>query len=194
MPFYQTRFSVSRPMNGGTATVGAGLHYGREILGATRNHLDSWAFALDFRVPIQTRLILRGEGYVGSNLIPFQGGIDQGVAAIPTNAPFTRFQKIGDGGGWAELTVRMTTDDKNHLYFGAGTDDPKDKNLLPGSAREKNTFYWASFLRKLTNELTVIAEWSNWQFHQTGFTGNVPGPKATYGRANVFNVSFGYSF
>jgi hypothetical protein len=194
MPFYQTRMSVSRPMNGGTATVGAGLHYGREILGVTQNHLDSWAFAFDFRVPVQTRLILRGEGYVGSNLIPFQGGIDQGVAAIPTNAPFTLFHKVGDGGGWAELTVRMTTDDKNHLYFGFGTDDPKDKNLLPGSTKEKNTFYWASYLRKLTSDLTVIAEWSNWQFQTTGFTGNVPGPKGAHGRANVFNVSFGYSF
>src|SRR5262249_42212603 len=157
--------------------IGAGVHYGREILGYTRNHLDSWLFAFDFRVPVQTRLILRGEGYVGSNLIPFGGGIDQGVAAIPAVAPFTRLQKIGDAGGWAELTIRATTDDKNHFYVGFGTDDPKDSNLLPGTTRAKNTFYWASYLRKLTNDLSVIAEWSNWQFLTTGFAGNVSGPK-----------------
>jgi hypothetical protein len=77
---------------------------------------------------------------------------------------------------------------------GFGTDDPKDRNLLLDSTRSKNTFYWASYLRKLTNDLTVMAEWSNWQFRTGGFTGNVPGPKGAYGRANVFNVSFGYSF
>jgi hypothetical protein len=197
MPFYQGRVAVSRPMNGGTATVGAGAHYGREVVSATLSPLDSWAFAFDFRVPVQTRLILRGEGYVGSNLIPFQGGIDQGVASVigtPPTTTNTFFHKIGDAGGWAELTVRMTTDDKNHFYVGFGTDDPKDANLLPGSTREKNTFYWASYLHKITDSLTVIGEWSNWQFRTTGFTGNVPAIKGNWGRANVFNVSFGYSF
>ena len=55
MPFYQARVAVSRPMNGSTATVGAGAHYGRERVGAKRS-IDSWVFALDFRVPLQTRL------------------------------------------------------------------------------------------------------------------------------------------
>jgi hypothetical protein len=190
----QARAAVSHPMNGSTATVGAGVHYGREILGATRNHLDSWAFAFDFRVPVQTRLILRGEGYLGSNLVPFQGGIVQGIAAIPTNQPFTLIHKIGDAGGWGELTVRVTTDDRNHFYVGAGTDDPKDANLLPGSTRSKNTFYWASYLHKLSNEFTIMGEWSNWQFRTRGFTGNVPGPQGAFGRANVFNLAFAYSF
>jgi hypothetical protein len=35
MPFYQARAAISHPLNGSTATVGAGGHYGREILGAT---------------------------------------------------------------------------------------------------------------------------------------------------------------
>jgi hypothetical protein len=145
---------------------------------------------------VQSRLILRGEGYLGSNLVPFQGGIVQGVAAIPNvtpAVPFTQINKIGDAGGWSELTVRMTSDDKNHFYVGFGTDDPRDRNLLPGSTRSKNTFYWASYLHKVTNELTVMAEWSNWQFRTRGFAGNIPST-VTQGRANVFNVSFGYSF
>ena len=196
MPFYQARAAISHAMNGSTATVGAGGHYGREILGATTNHIDTWAFAFDFRVPVQTRLILRGEGYVGSNLVPFQGGVVQGVAAIPNvtpAVPFTQINKISDAGGWSELTVRVTTDDKNHAYIGFGTDDPKDRNLLPGSTRSKNSFYWVSYLHKLTNELSVMAEWSNWQFRTRGFAGNIPST-VTQGRANVFNVSFGYTF
>src|SRR5262249_9149320 len=104
MPFYQARVAVSHPLNGSTATVGAGAHYGREVVGVD-HAMDSWAFALDFSVPLQTRLILRGESFLGSNLVPFGGGIAQGVSAIPATAPFTRIQKIGDGGGWGELTV-----------------------------------------------------------------------------------------
>ncbi len=191
MPFFQARAALSHPMNGSTATVGLGVHYGREVVGVTR-HPDSWVSALDFRIPVHSRLILRGEGYAGSNLLPFQGGIDQGVAVV-TGPPFV-INKVGDAGGWGELTIRVTTDDKNHLYFGAGTDDPVYHTLLPGSGRSRNSFYWASYFHKLTNDVTVALEWSNWQFRTTGFTGNAPGPRGAYGRANVFNLAFAYTF
>ncbi len=193
MPFYQARLALSHPLAGSTATIGAGAHYGREVVGV--NHgLDSWAFALDFRIPFHPRVILRGESYVGSNLIPFQGGIDQGVAAIPAAAPFRQINKIGDAGGWGELTFRVTTDDKNHAYIGWGTDNPVAHTLLPGSGLSKNSFYWASYFRKLTRDTTVALEWSNWQFRTKGFIGNTPGPRGPFGRANVFNVSFAYRF
>jgi hypothetical protein len=193
MPFFQARAALSHPMNGSTATVGVGGHYGREVAGVNR-HPDSWASALDFRIPVHSRLILRGEGYAGSNLIPFQGGIDQGVAVV-SGPPFV-IHKIGDAGGWGELTVRVTTDDKNHLYFGAGTDDPVVHTLLMNSGRSKNTFYWASYFRKLTNDVTMALEWSNWQFRTIGFTGGgiVPGPRNPVGRANVLNLAFAYTF
>jgi hypothetical protein len=193
MPFLQARAALSHPMNGSTATVGLGVHYGREVAGLTR-HPDSWVSALDFRIPVHSRLILRGEGYAGSNLIPFQGGIDQGVAVV-TRPPFV-IHKIGDAGGWGELTIRVTKDDKNHLYFGAGTDDPVIHTLLPGSGRSKNTFYWASYFHKLTNDVTMALEWSNWQFRTIGFTGGgtAPGPRNPVGRANVLNLAFAYTF
>ena len=191
MPFFQARAALSHPMNGSTATVGVGVHYGREVAGVN-HHPDSWASALDFRIPVHSRLILRGEGYAGSNLISFQGGIDQGVAVV-AGPPFV-IHKIGDAGGWGELTVRVTTDDKNHLYFGAGTDDPVYHTLLPGSNFFRNTFYWASYFRKLTSDVTMALEWSNWQFRTTGFTGNAPGPRGSFGRANVLNLAFAYTF
>jgi hypothetical protein len=193
MPFYQARIAISHPMNGSTATIGLGGHYGREVAGLTR-HPDSWASALDFRVPLLSRLILRGESYVGSNLIPFQGGINQGVAVVVGTSPQTfQIKNIGDAGGWGELTFRATQDDKNHFYIGAGTDDPVHHDLSPGSTRVKNTFYWASYFRKLTNDVTMAMEWSNWQFRNESFTGNAPGPRAL-GKANVFNLSFAYAF
>src|SRR5207248_2880697 len=58
MPFLESRVAISHPMHGSTATVGIGGHYGREVVGV--NHaLDSWATAVDLRIPVLSRLIFR---------------------------------------------------------------------------------------------------------------------------------------
>ena len=189
-PFYQARIAVSHPMASSTATIGAGAHYGRERIGANRT-LDSWAFAFDYSIPLHSRVILRGEGFLGSNLVPFQGGVLQGVAASPATPPFTTIKRIGSGGGWGELTLRATEDNKNIFYLGGGTDDPEDRKLLAGTVREKNSFAWVSYFRKLTNEVTLAFEWSNWQFRTKSFPSGSKGPS---GRGNVFNISLAYQF
>jgi hypothetical protein len=196
-PFYQARFAVSHPHAGRRATLGAGTHFGRERLGANR-YVDSWAFAFDFNFPIVPRVILRGEGFVGSNLVPFQGGVLQGIAATPSPAPanqnvLTTIRPIGAGGGWGELTIRATQDNKNIFYLGAGTDDPHNHQLLPGTTRAKNTFAWASYFRRITNDVTLAAEWSNWQFRTVQFAG-VRDVKGSSGRGNVVNFALAYRF
>src|SRR6185369_11906562 len=120
--------------------------------------------------------------------IPFMGGINQGAALLGTvNTPGNKIQRIGDGGGWAELIVPMNSG-KDTLYFGAGTDDPKNSNLLAGSGREKNSFLWASYFRKLTSDVTLAAEWSYWDFKTLQFVNNRQS-RGPIGTANVFNVS-----
>jgi hypothetical protein len=187
-PFYQARFATSFPLVGSRATLGAGGHYGRERIGVNRE-IDSWAFTFDFSVPVQSSIRVRGEGFVGSNLIPFQGGVLQGVAAFGG-----QFNKINAGGGWGEVVVRATSDNKNFFYVGAGTDDPRDRNLLPGSARSKNTLAWASYFHKVTDNVTVALEWSNWQFRTRNFVGILPSTNAPAGRGNVFNLALAYQF
>ncbi len=196
-PFFQGRIALSHPMSGSTTTVGASAHYGRERIGADRT-IDSWAFAVDYEVPVVSRVILRGEGYLGSNLVPFQGGILQGLAIFtPPGAPRPlKINKIGDGGGWAELTFRATEDNKNIFYLGAGTDDPRDRHLLPLSNKSKNSFLWASYFRKLTSDVTLALEYSFWDFRSRSFnmaTGAL-GPRSTSGRGNVVNVALAYQF
>src|SRR5207244_13316799 len=118
-----------------------------------------------YAVPLHTRLIWRGETFVGSNLVPFQGGVLQGVAFLQgATGPPTQFNKIGAAGGWTELIIRATTDNKNTFYAGVGEDDPRDRNLLPGSTRSKNAFAWASYFYKPTDAVTIALEWTNWQF------------------------------
>ena len=188
-PFYQARMAFSHPMQGSTATVGAAAHYGRERVGSDRI-LDSWAFALDLNIPLHSRLTLRGEGFVGKNLIPFQGGVLQGVAAVLPG----RIRAIGAGGGWAELAIHPTAGNNNIFYVGAGTDDPRNAHLLPGITRSKNSFVWASYFRKLTDQISLASEWSNWQLRTVGFVALRPGPRGPFGSANVFNVALAYQF
>jgi hypothetical protein len=197
-PFYQGRVALSPKIGSRTATFGVSAHFGEEKIGVNRN-LQSWATAVDMRLPIAAHLILRGEGFAGSNLIPFQGGIVQGAATLGTLPNLTKIQRIGAGGGWLEAIVPMNSG-KDTLYFGAGTDDPKNHNLLPGSTRAKNSFLWASYFRKITNEVTVAFEWSYWDFRNIQFVtkNGVADPnrevKAPTGAANVFNISLAYQF
>jgi hypothetical protein len=197
-PFYPTRFAVSRPMQGSTATIGVGGHYGKEIVGATQD-MDSWAVTLDFRVPLLSRLVFRGEAYTGRNLVPFGGGILQGVAAVPAPAPapagsLALIRRIGDTGGLAEFTILASR--RNVFYLGASSDDPVHKDLLPGTTKDRNSVVWASYFRKLTSDITLAAEWSNWQFHTTTFVPvtNVPDGRGGGGRGNVVNIALAYQF
>jgi len=83
---------------------------------------------------------------------------------------------------------------KNVIYAGVGEDDPRDRNLLPGSTRSKNAFAWASYFRKLNDATTLAFEWTNWQFKRRTFTGIVPSGHGASGRSNVFNLAFAYQF
>jgi len=106
-----------------------------------------------------------------------------------------KVNKIGTGGGWVEGIVPLTLDNKNVFYVGAGTDDPRDRNLLPGSGRSKNSFVWASYFRKLGPDVTAAVEWSFWDFRTRTFTtAGALGPRATSGRGNVLNIALAYQF
>jgi hypothetical protein len=194
-PFYQGRVALSPHLRKTTATFGVSGHFGQEKVGVDHN-LQSWAVAVDMRLPLDPHLIIRGEGYAGRNLVPFQGGIVQGAAAIGTAPTLTRIQGIGDGGGWLEAIVPMNSG-KDTLYFGAGTDDPKNSNLLAGTIRAKNSFLWASYFHKITSDLTAAIEWSYWDFQTIAFpVSNQPTRevKAPSGIAHVFNISLAYQF
>jgi|GEM_PF-1260649 len=197
-PFYQTRLALSHPMSGSTATVGVGGHFGSEAVGANRN-IHSWALAVDAELPLLSRLTFRGEGFLGSSLVPFQGGILQGVVAIPNPPPapqnvFKEIHPLAGAGGWWELTLRATADNKNNLHVGGSVDNPRNRQLRPGTTRSKNGIAWASYFRKLTSDVTVAFEWSYWQFRTVQFAANGARSKAPSGRGNVFNIAFAYDF
>ena len=108
--------------------------------------------------------------------------------------PPTQINRIGAAGGWTELIIRATADSKNVFYAGVGDDDPRDKHLLAGTTRSRNAFAWASYFRKLSDEITLAFEWSNWQFKTRQIIGGVAGPQGPSGTANVFNLGLAYQF
>jgi hypothetical protein len=194
-PFYQGRIAISPPMRKNFANFGIGAHFGEEKVGTTRN-IQSWAVAVDMRLPIDPHFIIRGEGFAGSNLIPFQGGIDQGVATVGTIGALTRIQRVGSGGGWLEAIVPLNGG-KDTFYAGAGEDDTRNRNLLPGTGRAKNEFLWASYFRKITKDVTAAVEWSYWDFQTLTFpvaTNTAIRTNSPVGTTHVFNVSFAYQF
>ena len=191
-PFYEARVALSHPLAGRNATVGVSGHYGREQVGTDKG-IDSSAVAVDVTLPIVKYLIFRGEGFTGTNLVPFGGGVLQGVGFIPAaGATPAQFRKISAVGGWAELISPVTA--KDILYAGAGTDDPRDRTLMPNSTRSKNTFVWASYFRKLAPDVTAAFEWSFWDFRTRTFNGANLGPRAPSGRGNVYNIAIAYQF
>jgi hypothetical protein len=195
-PFFQGRVAVSPQIRGSASTFGIAGHFGEEKIGVDRE-LRSWAVAFDGSATVDPHVVLRGEAFTGSNLIPFQGGIQQGAAVLAapvTAAPPLQIQAIDSRGGWGELTILPTSSGKNAFYVGAGTDRPNVDTLLPGSGRIANTFIWASYFRRLTDSVTLAAEWSNWRFTTITFVNNAPGPASPTSIANVLNVSFAYQF
>jgi hypothetical protein len=194
MPFYQARVAVMPKILGHTSTFGLSGHYGKEKVGVDRD-LNSWAVAFDGRAPIGSYIALRGEAFTGTNLIPFQGGIDQGVAVqaapVATNPPL-RIQTIDDRGGWGEVTVLPTS--KDTIYVGASTDKPDRNTLLPGSTRVENTMIWASYFRRLTGPVTLAVEWSNWRFKTVTFTGAAITATNPVAVVNVVNIAVAYQF
>src|SRR4051812_709717 len=104
------------------------------------------------------------------------------------------FNKISSGGGRGEVIIKATSDGKNVFYVGAGTDDPRDSHLLANSTRSKNTFSLASYFHKVTGNVTVALEWSNWQFKTRNFVSGLPTTNAADGRGNVLNLALTYQF
>ena len=195
-PFWEGRLAVMPSIAGHTATLAVSGHLGKEKVGVDRD-IKSLAVAFDGNVPVGPFVVLRGEAYKGSNLIPFQGGIDQGVALLAgatTTAPPLAIQPIHDKGGWFEFTLLPMRNDKDAVYVGVGEDKPQVEDLLPGTTRTKNLFLWASYFHKLTDAVTLAVEWSRWDFQTVTFVRNAPGPLNPLARVDVLNISLAYQF
>jgi hypothetical protein len=154
-------------------------HYGRSrvITGnpSVRNEIDSVGFAADWALPLNKRLRLIGEAFIGRNLAGFQGGIFQGYNtefALPSGAELVPggVRAIGTRGGWVQIGFTPSTlGDHLSIYSSVGIDDPRNGDLvtvLPRDLRSRNLTFAFNAIYKLTPQFSLGAEyrrfWSTW--------------------------------
>jgi hypothetical protein len=201
LPFFQTRLAASSKDFFGTkkaGSVGISAHYGRSrvFTGAANieNNIDSLGIALDWNVPLHTRVSLAGEAFSGHNLGGFQAGIFQSY-----NTDFAYLQNgsriaggvraIGTRGGWMQIGFTPpVSKDRLSLYASLGVDDPHDEDLVsltPRDFRARNLSYAFDLIYKFTPQLSFGAEFRRMQ---TDYF--LSGRR----NANHVNLSAAYSF
>lgn len=172
-PFFQSAVRVSwgeaeRP---GVFTVGA--HRGW-IYNALDETQKSEAFAATLRLPIGTRLELRGEAFQGEALRGLGGGgVSQGIGV---NGVAVRTR-----GGWGQLNLQVSP--RVLWGVGYGVDDPRDAHVLPGGRIDNRVTETHLHLRPVGPLLFGL----EWRHLATEFTAE----KRTN---HHLNLAFGFEF
>ena len=126
-PYLQARIRTRWGDEDAPGEIGIGVHKGW-IRRTAGDLVSSNAVAFDARIPLGTKVEVRGEAYTGQALRGLGGG---GIGQNLT----TTGDPIDDKGGWAQLVVRPNT--LVDLSGGCGVGDPKDVTGLP-AGRQRN--------------------------------------------------------
>ena len=123
------------------ATIGVSGHFGQSrVTTPVDREVDSNGLAVDFVLPLGTRVTVQGEAFTGTNLGGFQAGVFQGLVADgaiagPGGTPVLDGPRALDTtGGWVQVTAAVTP--AVTVHGGFGTDDPDDGDFLTATRRE----------------------------------------------------------
>ena len=163
-PTLQGLAGIGIPLGGKTLSLGVYSHRGDENLrhelcddscdGTDHSHeVASSSFGGYLSVPLGP-LTFSGEGWVGSNMDDYFGGIGQGV--VMDAGPATA---VGGKGGWVQLSLHRND---TRMHSGFGVDDPDDVDLLAGQ-RARNFVHWCNIIRDFGGGLQVGLEYSLWK-------------------------------
>jgi hypothetical protein len=158
LPTLQGRAALSWPRpSGRRAALGIFAHVGEETLHREAAlddlKIGSWSAGFDLDLPLGDRLSLKAEGWAGSNLDDYFGGIGHGI-----NVDLGR--GVSASGGWAAL--ELVPSGAHRLSFGAGLDDPDNADLAAGE-RVRNLAAWGMYAHALTPAVEVGVEISHWE-------------------------------
>ena len=126
--------------------------YGREKLSGTTNpgNYDSLLVHGGVLLPITQKFSLQGTLWAGENVDNYLGGIGQGINA-------TDGTEVQAYGGWAQGIYDFNK--KWSVSLGYGFDNPDDADLA-GDARTLNERLFTNVFYKLTDAVTLSAEYS----------------------------------
>jgi hypothetical protein len=133
---------------------GVSGHYGKEEVdwAGSEKDMKSWSVNCDFTIPFYDRFTLKGEAFWGENLDDYFGGVIQGINTVSQ-------KEIKSRGMWAQINFMPV--DKWQYNAGFGIDNPDSQDINDGM-RDRNMFYFANALFKLTPPLTLGLEYSYW--------------------------------
>lgn len=169
-PFLQGRaaftianFAASKKV----ATVGVSGHFGQSrVITPVDREVDSNGVALDFVLPLGTKVTVQGEAFTGTNLGGFQAGIFQGLVGDgavlgPAGTPVLDGPRALDTtGGWVQVTAAVTP--AVTIHGGFGTDDPDDADFLTATRREsrlENTAISVGFQHRASAQVSWGVEY-----------------------------------
>ncbi|MEO5822463.1 MAG: hypothetical protein ABIT71_18295 [Vicinamibacteraceae bacterium] len=149
------------------ATIGVSGHFGQSrVTTPIDRTVDSNGVALDFVLPLGTKVTVQGEAFTGTNLGGFQAGVFQGLVADgaivgPTGAPVLDGPRALDTtGGWVQVVAAVTPSVTVHGGF--GIDDPDDADFLTATRREsrlENTALSFGFQHKASAQISWGVEY-----------------------------------
>jgi hypothetical protein len=165
VPFVQGRAALTSSNWRGLkrpASIGVSGQYGRaRIVSTTADRtLESRGIALDWSVPVVSRVTLSGEAFSGRNLAAFQAGVFQGVnpdsaTGSPSAIVDGGARAIETRGGWTQVAASVNASLSVQATY--GLDDPRDDTLSSVSRRDwrlRNTAVAIGFVHKLSPQLS----------------------------------------
>jgi uncharacterized coiled-coil protein SlyX len=190
-PAYETRVSYGTSTSDRGLQVGLGGYYSRQHYPYNTN--DSWAVTTDWRLPLNTRFELSGEGYRGRSLGGLGGGVYKDVlyGKDPiTGAP--AFVGLNAIGGWTQLKSRFSQSFEANAAIGQDNGYASDFHSIVLSStatslqlRARNRMVVANLIYRPKTYLILSPEYRRiwtWPIYGQGNT------------ADVFTLSMGYQF
>lgn len=185
-PGYEARISTGASWRDLPFTLGASGYYSRKTYSQS-GHVDSWAGAADWEVPMTRTLALSGQFYRGRALGGLGGGAFKDYVTS-YGAPYG----LNAAGGWAEL--RLTATPTVQVNAGFGMDDAfaKDLNEADFVSQQngyadlaRNQTVLANVIYRPRTYLLLSAEYR--QINSRSIGGQAS-------RDNVFGLVTGYTF
>jgi uncharacterized coiled-coil protein SlyX len=196
-PSYETRISYGAPSDRGLQ-IGASGYYSRQDYPGYQGyngteHLDSWAGATDWRLPLNQHFEISGEGYRGRSLAGLGGGLYKDV--VTGTSPVTGanvLHGLNAIGGWAQFKTRYTSTLETNISIGEDDGFARDFHavILPPTAgatllRARNKMMVANLIFRPKTYIILSPE------YRRIWSSPINGPTNTL---DIFSLTAGYQF
>jgi hypothetical protein len=167
-------------------TIGVSGHYARGknagMIGTStvQTGVDSWGVALDYTVPLLSKVNWTGEAYEGRALGIFSVNSGQSILAVGTAGE----HGVQSGGGWTQLQFNMNK--QWQVNVGYGIDIANVSQLLVGD-RSKNQSYMGNLMYKWSPSVTFAWEWRR-------FLTDYRNQQAANNKGDQANLAVAYTF